>query len=248
MDLMALSDVDREILRILLKELVAPAMASLPPMDEHVAALKKDVAQLLRDHGAPVETVARHLGMSVRWVRSMTNTDQTESGGSGWFLVIMTILASHHPDALDAATVAEETKPWGRGLSVHATATLLELYCRLGHVVQVEGGYRAHSSVIVGAEPAATERIEKLRTRVRDVWPISRSFVRGDVGSAFGHFVGEVDPESLESMTAELVSAVSAIVGKYVQKAEEKPGSDRTRFVTFNGILAVGHKRPGESG
>lgn len=239
---MAPSDVDRDILRILLKELVAPAMAALPPMDEHVAQLKKEVAQLLRDHGATVDTVARHLGMSVRWVRSVTNTDAPERESGGYFLAIMTVMASRHPDVLTVEETCVELKRRGRGLGAHATQTLLDLYCRLGHLERLGGGYRAHSSVIVESGTEHAERADKLGSRLGDLWPISRSFVRGDRGSAFGHFVGEVDPQTLEEMTAELARAVSEIVTKHVEAAEGKPGSDRTQFVTFNGILAVGHK------
>lgn len=238
---MAPSDVDREILRILLSELVAPAMAALPPMDEHVAVLRKEVAQLLRDHGATVDTVARHLGMSVRWVRSVTNTQPAETAGHSWFSAILGVMASRYPEALDVDETCQELKRRGRGLSPHATATLLDLYWRLGHLERVEARYRAHSSVIVEVGSEHTERVEKLRARAAHLWPISRSFARGDPGSAFGLFRGEVDPETLEEMSAELVAAVQEIVRRHVEAAERKPGSDRTKFVNFNGILAVGH-------
>ena len=243
-------ELDQELFDIYLTEILAPALAELPGVDFKKTSLqlREAVARYLRfRQGASINTIARHLDVTPRWVSKVTNGGPPEEPEVSWFMAVMDVLADAWPEALTAEQVRRHLLRQKRRTSLQAVTSHLDLYCELEKLQRRGDAYRAFgpTPIRVGSDGEASTA--KVRGRVRCLRTICESYSRGDRGATFGALQGEMDEESLEEMAAEMQEAIGEIWQRHVAKSGVKELSGTANLVRYEGLVLLGRHRGGGS-
>ena len=243
---MASPDLQQALFDIYLEEILIPALVELPEVDLKKTSLRvrEGAARYLRHRrGASIKTIARHLGVSHRWVSMVTNGPGPDEPEEGWFMAIMDVMTDAFPDPVSARRVQSRLRRRNRQLSFQAVQAHLDLYCDIGKLERVGEGYRAFAPVKVRHDASGKPYTERVRKGVLAFRPLCESYAQGKPGSLFGVVNGEMDATLLDEMSAELKSAFNEIVGRYVERSLSLESSEKAQLVHFDGLLLLGETR-----
>ena len=238
---MTMSEVDRKLVMMIVRQVLVPALATAPMTEEALAILHHELAGYLREvKQASVSTVARHLEMSRRWVSLVSNTSPDDLSRGGWYGDIMSILLSRFPEVLTVAQVRTGLKGMGREVGQEALRGQLDVYVRLEILEKVGQRYRARNFVDDNQRLQHENNIDVLETRLRALYSICRSFGRAERGAIFGSLHGQMDEECFVGFTAEIQEMTGKLAHKYAQISEAREQSGDARMITFSAIIAIG--------
>ncbi len=261
-------ETSRKLLKVLLDNVFIPAMVGTEDLDEAVRLLKEGAVHYVRRRfGADIDLTAMHFGKSTRWIyrvlagrgdEPLRKNAKREDGTAecrgtvpGYGLMVAAVefyLARHH-QALSASACARSLRKDGCDISTLELEPLLDMYCGMGYLTkktELTGGAQEvrYQAVRMNLKELSTdkrdERIARVGTRSRVIFPIARAYVEGVPHTYFSVMRGEVLPEIYEQLADDIRSyAANAVSAAAARTVEEDP-EGTLRLVDFRGLLLIG--------
>ena len=224
--------------------LVAPAIVEAEGVDvqRYTQDLRVAVARHMRhEQGASVTTIARHLGVSGRWVSKVTKGGPPSEPLRGWYVAIMDVMTEVYPQVVSVEEVQQlliDRK--NRHLGLGGIVAHLELYCDFGKLVKVGEKYQASSDgqSRLGSDPGMS--LGKIGERLRILDPLCKSVARGEQGAAFGQIKGQMDSGCLAQAVVEIQQATEEILRRQSDNSRELLASGEAKLVDYGGLILIG--------
>ena len=237
------AEIDQALLKIVVRNIVVPALASAPITEEAVELVKQELAAYLREvQSASANTVSRHLELTQRWILRLSQQERVARGEGPppYYSEMMDLLCSCYPKALTAAQVRTSLKQRGLEIGPQAVRSQLDLFCRLDLAEKVESRYRAASFFWASPPEVQEQNLAKLDERFRRFWWVARSCAFGRPGSALYEICGEMDEECLVEFSGEVRRVLRETHQKYVEISKQKSNSGIANPVAYGGIVILG--------
>lgn len=261
-------EASRKLLRVLVENIFIPAMVGTEDIDEVVKMVKEGAVHYVRKRfAADIDLAAMHFGKSTRWIYRVLAGKSDEPGrragkkgedpdgpkpgvphGYALMMAAMQFFVSRGQPTTAAACVRSLRRD-GFDISAVELSRLLDMYCAMGYLIkhiEVSGGeqvvrYQTPRTVVqVSSIESQAERLARVGSRARAIWPIARAYVEGDPHARFSGISGELLPEIYEEVVAEIWSHISRTISEAVIRSSALEADSSEPRVRLRGLFLMG--------
>lgn len=231
-------EIMQQVIHVLVKEVLAPAVARTGDLDGAVQTIKFGVASYVHEAGLPPEILAKHFGKSERSIyryfeqmgKEVRKADSAHEGVQ----LMMRILEFYYArkEALPPDACIRYLRRHDPSVSPSDISGLLDLYATMGHlrkITEEEGGSRVvryqapEQSHQLTASSDLTERLKGVSRKLRALLPLVLSYARHEEGASMVLLRGRVRRRHLVQALADINEFA---VRRWAQAREESEQDD----------------------
>lgn len=245
----------KEVLGILLENVISPGVARTGEVDEVVKLLKQAIVKyVVERHAVPKDVLAKHFDKSDRWLyRQLEDFEQakreplTPHKGHQLLYDVLRFYHTAVPDGGNPTACAKNLRQRKWKISTMELEPLLNLYAGMGYLERQEGkpgeepNYKAVGHTYTVTAKGEHERLQLLARNSAAILPIAVSYLRGDEVARFSMSEGEVMERHLKAAVRDIwqyqVKRLNQAVEDSIQDDPDEQGPKvKYRMMLLSGL------------